>query len=199
LAEATDGDILVGDHVDGAVWKISPDGLDQTLLFETDRLFTGMTQAPNGVVFLALNPVADINCDFIVSNPIIAYYDEQNGTVVDLLELDHPDYASTLQTLCMTGVIERDYANWQMILGGGNFNDLAVDPVAYPKGTDIAANIFVTETARNATRGIQIVWTPAPDAGTGGSGGMGGAPVGGAGGVGGVPDAGGIAGTGGTP
>ena len=149
LALAVDGDVLFGDHLAGSVWKVSLKNNKATQLFTTDRLFTGMVQAPNGVIFLGLNAVASAACDWIKANPKIAFYDENSNSVKDWMVLDHPDYQVILPALCTTGVIERDYPNKRIFLGGGNFNDLAADA---------EANLFVTETARHATTAIAVVY-----------------------------------------
>lgn len=156
LTLATDGDLLFGDHLSGSVWKIKPDGSTKTMLFQTTRAFTGLVQAANGVVFLALNPRADLNCTTILSPPVIAAYNETSGTVDDWLALTSPAYATLLPALCNTGIIERDYSAQEILIGGGNFNDLVADPL-YPV-------LFVTESLRSVTRAIEITYIP-PDAG----------------------------------
>ncbi len=156
LTLATDGDFLFGDHLSGSVWKIKPDGSAKTMLFQTPRAFTGLVQAPNGVLFLALNPRADLNCTTILSPPVIAAYNETSGTVDDWLALTSPAYAALLPALCNTGIIERDYSAQEILIGGGNFNDLVADPL-YPV-------LFVTESLRSVTRAIEITYIP-PEAG----------------------------------
>ncbi|MFH1078168.1 MAG: hypothetical protein V1745_02720 [Patescibacteria group bacterium] len=154
LTLATDGDILFGDHLSGTVWKISPDGQTLTELFTTERMFTGLVQAPNGVIYLALNARADLECA-LLSKVIIATYDEQTDSVVDWMTLDDPAYDALFPSLCHTGVIENAFSEGVRYLGGGNYNDLAVD---------LEGNLYVTETILNRTTAIHVVFDE-PDAG----------------------------------
>lgn len=165
LTRAADGDILFGDHLDGMIWKVSPDGLTRNLVVSTGRAFTGVVQAPNGVIYLALNASTTLECH-LDSKVEIAVFDAQNDTVEDWMTLDDSSYDLLIPQLCnSTSVMEYDFVQGVMYLGGGNFNELAVD---------LQGNLYVTETILNRTTAIHVVFDE-PDGGVGGSGGTSGA------------------------
>ena len=139
LAYDDTGNILLGDHLEGTLWLISPDGSTQEALFTSERLFTSFARATDGSFYLGLNPMGNFQ-DHVMSRPIIARYNPQGGQVEDWFVTSGPEYDEWLPQIILEAVmVERDYANYRIYLGG-NFADLV------PNQNN---DLFLGETLRN--------------------------------------------------
>lgn len=151
LTTSPDGHILFGDHLEGTLWKISYDGVTKEKILESDRLFTGVAQTPKGVIYLALNAIADTDCKNMLAPPMVGAV--VNGSIVDWLVPEPSEYTDLTLTLCKTGIIERDPAGGRAFLGGGDFSDLSAD---------LEGNLFKSETIKGRVLAIQVMPDPVP-------------------------------------
>lgn len=153
LASSQDGNILFSDRLTGKVWKISLDGSSVVELFSVPAgvLLSGLTEAPNDIIYVVKAPTADENCTSIISSPIIAYWDDQSQALVDWYELNDPQYTDILPIVCTTGVIERSSMMGLAFLGSGLFVDIVHDP---------QGNLIVTASVTGVTQAVPVVVGP---------------------------------------
>jgi hypothetical protein len=166
LTLSQDGNILFSDRLDGKVFKIAITDGTTTELFAvpSDVLLSGLTEAPNGIIYVVKSASADFNCSAMVTKPIISYWDAGTLSLVDWDTLDDPEYDAILPAICQTGVVERSGMMDRTFLGGGLFVDMIHDSFG---------NLIVTASVTGVTQAIPVVPPPDPggDGGAGGSGG----------------------------
>ncbi len=155
LSLAQDGNVLFSDRLDGKVFKITlADGtLTELFSVPSDVLLSGLTEAPNGIIYVTKSATADYNCQTIVTKPSIAYWDAGTSTLVDWYQLNDVEYDAMLPALCKTGVLERTLSIDRSFLGAGLFVDLV---------HDTSGNLIVTATVTGVTQAIPVVPPLAP-------------------------------------
>jgi hypothetical protein len=150
LTAAQDGAVLFSDRLAGKVYKIAADGSTTTELFTvpSDVLLSGLTEAPNGVIYVVKSATADSNCNSILTYPTIAYWDDVAMQLVDWLVLNDSAYDAVLSAVCVTGVMERSIPINRAFLGGGLFVDIDHDTLA---------NLVVTASVTGVTQVIPVL------------------------------------------
>lgn len=151
-ALAQDGSLLVSDRLDGKVYKVALDGT-VTLQFTLPDgvLISGLTQPPNGIIYVVKSATSDANCNAMVSPPTIAYWDEGTQQLVDWQPLPDASYASVLPVLFDTGVLERNEITDKAFIGAGLHTEM---------GYDDLGNVIVTTTLTGTTESIEVVVAP---------------------------------------
>jgi hypothetical protein len=151
-ALAQDGSLLVSDRLDGKVYKVALDGT-VTLQFTLpdDVLISGLTQPPNGIIYVVKSATSDANCTAMVSPPTIAYWDEGSQQLVDWQPLPDASYTSVLPVLFNTGVVERNIITDKAYIGAGLHTEMSYDDLG---------NVIVSTTLTGTTESIEVVVAP---------------------------------------
>jgi len=150
FVRAQDGSVLFSDRLAGKIYKITADGATTTelLTVPSDVLVSGMTEAPNGVLYVVKSATADASCISPLTYPEIAYWDPVAMQLVDFKVLNTSAFDETLLAVCKTGVMERDIPNDIAFLGGGLFVDIIHDTLA---------NLVITASVTGGTQVLSVL------------------------------------------
>lgn len=145
---AQDGSLLFSDRLAGKVYKIALDGT-VTPLFTLPEgvLISGLTQPPNGVIYVVKAATSDENGNSMISPPVIAYWDDLAQELVDWQVLPDAISAETLHVLASTGVIERNISLHKMYVGSGLHTEMAYDDLG---------NLVVSTTLTGTAESIHV-------------------------------------------